>query len=369
MIKKIFIVCLMALPLLGEAQVNINIQMPPAGLVQKEQLWNLALVNNSSDVLDITMQLNLQDAATGQVVLTATTGNLLVSKGVKMIKSGDVQPVSYTYNLPDFAHGYLPMGNYVACYQVINAGGRKETPIAEDCIRFSIDPLSPPLLSSPADKSTIESSYPQFTWMPPTPFDMFTSLSYDLLVTEVLDGQSSTEAIQNNTPVYEKSNLLQPYEPYATSFTKLDTGKIYAWQVVAKNGLNYAAKTEVWTFKIAPPSWIQQLIEQTPYIKMKRDNPEKGIAPNGILKMSYINETADTAVMVHLKEISAISKEDIVFELKINRGENLLQKDIQKLLQAKQGVTYEASISNSRREVWRMLFEVRQYKDKKTERE
>jgi len=366
--KKIFGILLMALPLLGEAQVNINIQMPPAGLMQKEQLWNFVLVNNGTDVLDVSLQLNLQDGATGQLVLTASTGNLLLSKGVKMIKASDVQPISYTYNLPDFARSYLPMGTYIACYQVINSGARKETPIAEDCIRFSVDPLSPPLLTSPADKSTIETSYPQFTWMPPSPFDMFTSLNYDLLVTEVLEGQSSSEAIQYNTPVYEKSNLTQPYEPYASSFTKLDTGKVYAWQVVAKNGLNYAAKTEIWTFKIAPPSWIKQLIEQTPYIKMKRDNPEKGIAPNGVLKMSYTNETADTLVMVHLEEVSAANKADIVFELKINRGENLIQKDIQKLLQTREGITYEASISNSRKENWFMFFEVREYKDKKTER-
>lgn len=368
MIKRFIALCMVVFPLLVRAQVNINIQMPPAGLIQKDQLWNLALVNNSTDVLDITMQLNLQDAATGQVVLTATTGNLLVNKGVKMIKSGDVQPVSYTYNLPDFAHNYLPMGNYVACYKVINTGARKETPVAEECIRFSVDPLSPPLLSNPPDKSTIETPYPQFTWMPPTPFDMFTSLSYDLLVTEILEGQSSSDAIQNNTPVYEKSNLSQPYEPYATSFTKLDTGKFYAWQVVAKNGLNYAAKTEIWTFKIAPPSWIKQLIEQTPYIKMKRDNPEKGIAPNGIIKMSYTNETADTSVMVHLKEASTINKGDVVFEIKINRGENLLQKDIKKMIQTKEGTIYEASIINTRNEIWLLHFEVREYKDKKTER-
>jgi hypothetical protein len=366
--KKCFIILLMVLPLMSEAQVNISIQLPPAGLVQKEQLWNLTLVNNGADILDITMQLNLQDAATGQVVLTATTGNLLLSKGVKMIRSGDLQPVSYTYNLSDFARSYIPMGNYVACYQVINSGARKETPIAEDCIRFSVDPLSPPLLSSPSDKSIIESPYPQFSWMPPTPFDMFTSLSYDLLVTEVLEGQSSSEAIQNNTPLYEKSSLSQPYESYATSFSKLDTGKVYAWQVVAKNGLNYAAKTEIWTFKIAPPSWIKQLIEQTPYIKMKMDNPEKGVAPNGVLKMSYTNETADTIAIVHLKEVSAVSKGELLFEMKINRGENLLQKDIQKILPAKEGAVYEASIINTRGETWRMLFESRQYKDKKTER-
>jgi hypothetical protein len=367
MIKKIIIVWLFAVPLFCKAQVSINVQLPPAGLVQKEQLWNLILVNNGADVLDITLQLNLQDAFTGQIVLTATTGNLLLSKGVKMLKPTDIQPINYTYNLPDFTRNYLPMGSYIACYQVINAGARKETALAEECMRIHIDPLSPPLLNSPADKSMVATPYPQFTWMPPTPFDMFSTLNYDLLITEVIEGQSPTEAIQYNTPIYTKSAITQPYESYATSFTKLDTGKIYAWQVIAKNGLSYAAKTEIWTFKIAPPNWVTQLIEQTPFIKMKIDNPEKGIAPNGFLKMAYTNETSDTTIKVYLKEVNATTPLTS-FEVILYRGENLIQKDIQKIVKAKENKLYEAYILNSRNELWRMLFEIKEYRDRKTER-
>jgi hypothetical protein len=65
-----------------------------------------------------------------------------------------------------------------------------------------------------------------------------------------MPGQSSTEAIQYNSPVYTKANILQTYESYPSSFSALDTGKTYAWQVIARNGLDYAVKTEVWTFKI-----------------------------------------------------------------------------------------------------------------------
>lgn len=365
---KIFLsLGLLILPLLAVTQVNINVQMPPAGLVQKEQLWDLVLINNNETVLDITLQLNLQNALTGQVVLSATTGNILLSKGARIIKARQIQPINYTFNLPDFSRNFLPMGAYVACYRVIDAGNRKESPVAEDCIRFNIDPLSPPLLNAPSDKSVIETPYPQFVWMPPAPFDMFTSLTYDLLVTEVLEGQSATEAIQYNSPVYTRTNLSQPYEPYASSFSKLDTGRLYAWQVVAKNGLNYAAKTEVWTFKIAPPSWVAQIVEQTPYLKMKMDNPEKGIAPNGILKMSYTNETSDTVAIVKVNEMNSGEKSESSFEVKIIPGENLLQVDIGKSMQARDGKVYEASIRNSRQEIWKMLFEVKAYKSKKTE--
>lgn len=367
MVKKMVLFGLGFLPLVLKAQLVLNAQLPAAGFVQKDQLWNLVLVNNKADILDVTLQMDLQDAASGQVVLSAKTGSFLIGKGVKNISARELQPILYNYNVPGLSGNYLPMGAYIACYQVIS-NVIKEGPLAQECIRFNIDPLSPPLLSSPADKAVVESPYPQFTWTPPTPYDMFTNLSYDLLITEVTEGQSATEAIQYNTPIYSKSDLNQPYESYASSFTKLDTGKIYAWQVVAKNGLSYAVKTEVWTFKIAPPSFVKMIIEQTPFIKMKMDNPEKGIAPNGILKLSYNNETIDTAVTIHLVELNNRDKAAITINVSVKRGENLLQQNVQKILHAKQGVLYEAYITSSRNEKWRILFEVHEYKDKKTER-
>ena len=367
MLKKIILIGLFFLPLLTNAQVVINAQLPAAGFVNKDQLWNLILVNNKDDILDVRIQLNLQDAITGQVVLSASTGNILLSKGVKIITSKDIQPISYNYNVPDLSRNYLPMGTYTACYQV-NSNIGEERSLAQECIRFNIDPLSPPLLNTPTDKAEMENPYPQFTWMPPTPYEMFTNLSYDLVVTEVLQGQSATEAIQYNTPIYTKSNIIQTYESYASSFTKLDTGKIYAWQIIAQNGLNYAAKTDVWTFKVAPPPFIKMIVSQTPFVKMKRDNPERGIAPNGFLKLSYTNETTDTAVFINIVDLNNKNMQEFKFHVLVDRGENLIQKDIQKILNAQEGKLYEAYIINSRNEKWRMLFEVHQYKDKKTER-
>lgn len=262
MVKKIILLGLGFMPLFLKAQLVLNAQLPAAGFVQKDQLWNLILVNNKADMLNVTFQMNLQDASTGRVVLSARTGSLSIGKGAKTIAAKDLQPILYNFHDPDLSRNYLPLGAYIACYQVIG-NMDEQGPLAQECIRFNIDPLSPPLLSAPADKSEIESPYPQFTWMPPTPYDLFTGLSYDLLITEVMAGQSATEAIQNNTPVYSKSNITQPYESYAASFTRLDTGKIYAWQVIAKNGISYAAKTGVWTFKLKKVNKAAETVTST----------------------------------------------------------------------------------------------------------
>lgn len=250
MLKKMTLLGLLLLPCLLQAQVTINAQLPPGGLVQKDQLWYLVLVSTKTDVQDVQIKMSLQDAATGQIVMSANSGSLLLGKGVKIITSRDVQPITYNYQSTDFARNYLPMGAYIACYQLYHTGDKGDEPLGDECIRINIDPLSPPLLNTPAQQAELHTPYPQFTWMPPTPFDMFTDASYEILVTEVMPGQSATEAIQYNTPVYTKGNILQTYESYPSGFSALDTGKIYAWQVVARNGLNYAVKTEVWTFTV-----------------------------------------------------------------------------------------------------------------------
>lgn len=320
MIKKIFFFILFAFPVITKAQVSINAQLPPGGLVQKDQLWNLVISNNKADILDVSIKMNLQDAVTGQVVLSASTGNILIGKGVKILNSRDVQPVMYNYNVQELSRNYLPMGTYVACYRLVKNGEGQES-LGEDCININIDPLSPPLLNTPADKSDIQTPYPQFSWMPPSPFDMFNNLSYDLLVTELLPGQNATEAIQYNTPIYSRTNLSQPYEIYSSSFTKLETGKTYAWQVVAKNGLSYAAKTEIWTFKITNEIPSSKTTNIT-YITLGNANNENGSynLKDENLNIKYFSYAKDYNANIKLKTLEG----GTILELKqkVLYGEN-----------------------------------------------
>ena len=247
---SILIFCIGVFPINLAAQVNVNVQLPPGGMIRKENLWNITIVNNKDDILNLNIKLTLQDAQSGQIVMTASSGNIIMGKGLKIITNADVQPVLYNYNSIDLSKSFLPMGSYIACYQVYNLQHEAQEPLSNECSNLNIDPLSPPLLNTPADRSVSTTPYPLFTWMPPTPSDMFSDLNYDLVITEVLDGQATTEAIEYNTPVYTRNNLKQPNENYVSSFGKLDTGKVYAWQVTARNGFNYAVKTAVWTFSL-----------------------------------------------------------------------------------------------------------------------
>jgi hypothetical protein len=251
---KFILLLAISIPALLRAQININVVQPPAGMVTKDQLWNLVLTNNSNTGSQVTILMNLKDAVTGQLVLSAGTRSILLNKGVKVLAIQDIQPVQYTSGVGNATANFLPLGSYIACYTVSNYNHELLQTLATECVRINITPLSPPLLNTPANRSILQTQAPQLTWIPPAPLDMFDNLTYELSVAEILDGQSPAEAIRYNTPVYSTAHLKAPYENYPSTYSALKAGKTYAWQVTARNGDNYASATEVWTFTFGSDS-------------------------------------------------------------------------------------------------------------------
>lgn len=292
MVKKL--ISLLALsPLLVQAQITISVQLPSSGMIQKDQLWNLVLANSGNTTMEVSVLLNLQEAATGQSVLSAGTRTILLPKGTKMLSASDVQPVQYNYNATGLSN-YLPLGSYIACYSVARRTGERMESLGDECVRITINPLSPPLLNTPADKSVLRTALPQLSWTPPSPLDMFDNLSYDISIAEVMEGQSPADAILYNTPVYVKSHSKQTFENYPSSYSKLQEGKTYAWLVTARNGENYAVATEVWTFSIAEDSLTTQT-ENASYILLKDKNEQAGVGylSSGVLQVKYYSFDAE----------------------------------------------------------------------------
>lgn len=340
--RKIILLLLNIWPVLLSAQVTISVQLPPAGIVGKDHLWNLILVNNKDGIIDVSIKMKLQEITSGQVLLSANTGTLVLGKGVKIITARDIQPIAYNYNTSGFSGNYLPIGSYIICYQVYQRVHEGDQPLGDECIKVTIDPLSPPLLNSPADKSEIQTPYPQLTWIPPTPFDMFNNLTYDVLIAEILSGQTAAEAIQYNSPVYSKSNIIQPYDNYPTSFTKLDTGKNYAWQVTARNGSSYAVKTEIWIFKIKPDGRPTIIPENESYILLGDDMTGAYMVKKDVLHFRYFSSDNE-----HIGKIifsDSKGKSITVIDQKIVQGDNYFDLDVRQI--CKPGKLYKVAIAD-----------------------
>jgi hypothetical protein len=360
--RKILLTIIICIPFFIKAQITLTTQLPNSGILLKDQLWNMVIINNGNDIAELRMQLDVRDVLLGQSVINASAAKIIIGKGMKLVTVKDVQPVMYNYIATEFSGNYLPCGNYTISYHLVQETTKGDVPVANEVVRINVTPLNPPLLTTPADKSKIETVYPQFSWMPPVPVQMFNPLVYDIAVVAVEEGQSAKEAMEFNKPVYINTNLQNPSEKMASSFEQLQQGKTYAWQVVARSGMAYSIPTEIWIFTLEKKSDPDIIIAQTPFTKMKKDNPDKGIAPNGVLKMSYVHETAENEATVHVFDLSNAKKNISEFKIKIQPGENLIQQDLNKLLPLQEGKIYEVQIINNRNEKWVMQFELHQYK-------
>lgn len=293
----------------AQGQLSLSLQEPPAGVVQKSQLWNLALIYAGNSSINIAIGITLVDVNDNQPVLTAKSAPITLTKGVKQLKQVDLAPIDYNYYSPSFSRlsdALLPVGNYRACYTIYAAERAHGEVLAEDCISIEVIPLNPPQLSMPEDSSKIQTPYPQFSWMPPAPVALFTDLNYELLVTEVRENQTAESAIQENLPLYHASRLSSMLLNYPGSGKSLDTGKIYAWRIVAKNGNAFAAQSDVWTFKVEPEK--QQLLIPAGgiYYELKPSGNYEGtgLLPDRILGIKYYSYDKTRAAVLRIVDES-----------------------------------------------------------------
>lgn len=215
------------------AQVTLVLQVPPAGVIIKPQLWNMALIYGGNGLITVSVRMTLMSSPGNQPVMTATTRQLVLHKGTNSLSARDLSPLVYnylpgTYTTDRDPNGFLPAGNFKACYAVVyNVEHGMET-LAEDCVPVEVEPISPPQLSWPSDTAVLLTSYPQFSWLPPQPVQLFSDLNYELIVAEVKPGQTAYQSLQQNIPVYNLHHGTQPVDLYPASAAPLDTGRIYS---------------------------------------------------------------------------------------------------------------------------------------------
>jgi hypothetical protein len=188
------------------AQLSIQPILPLAGIVQKNNLWNIAVVNTSTVNYDCRIEFTLRDRTSGLEVLTATTNQFQVAAGAKQLSASLLAPLQYNYisTTANRRDDFIPIGNYIACYR-LTANGK--TTLAEECVAFDVEPLSPPMLITPADGSILETPPSQFSWIPPAPMNLFSQLDYEVVIAEIHEGQKPEEAILQNLPFYTEPNI------------------------------------------------------------------------------------------------------------------------------------------------------------------
>ena len=353
--RTLWLICTL-LSLRVGAQVSMTVQLPPAGVMLKAQLWNIVLVSASGRQERVKITLRLLDAQTRQPILTGITRTIILSKGAKQLQLADVMPVQYEYMsaaVDPAANGLLPAGAYIACYSLIVEGDKIGNQPGEDCVPFAIEPVSPPLLNTPANQSILDAKLPQFTWLPPAPVSLFNDLNYEMILVELHTGQSPQEAIQQNIPVYRAPRLRNIFASYPSGAAALDTTKQYAWTVIARNGALFAAQTEVWTFRIKAVNAATHA-NNSAYIQLKKELDGAMISCSE-LQCGYNNMTSDTTASYEIIALDHGNKAVYTDIIAIKRGEN--HNDIPlKRKGMDDGKSYLFRLKNSRNELWQLKF-------------
>lgn len=350
-----------------QAQVVVTLQLPPLGLTIKPQLWNMSFINTSGASMAVEIQMVMTDAGTGQTVLTATTPGIVLPTGTKVLNASMVSPVTYTagagYNIDASPNGFLPVGVYNICYTITRWANDVSDQVADECVTAEVEPISPPQLIQPGDSDRVIVRRPFFTWLPPTPYNSFSNLLYDWLLVEVQPTQTGADAIQQNVPVYLQSNITFTNLQYPLSMPELDTGKVYAWRVTAKNNLSPIANSEVWSFKIQQPvSDTVRISNKGWYAPVRREQDASYAISGSTLRFLYQNELNSPSVQIMLTDISKTTQQVVPLDssaLAVKYGANYMSLNL-----GNSGLVnkhmYLLTLVNDRNERWFVKFEYHQ---------
>ena len=368
MIKKLWLFSSLLISLTAASQVLVTLELPPLGLTIKPQLWNLSLINTGTEAVNVRIDLVMTDASNNQPVMTAVSNTFSLPVGVKQVQVTDVSPVSYTvtgagYSIDANPNGFLPVGVFHFCFAVTKVGTDAPERLGEECETVEIEPLGPPELIMPSDSEAVETTRPFFSWLPPSPFTLFSNLNYDWVLTEVMPMQSAADAIQMNIPVLSQSSVSTTNFQYPLAMPELDTSKTYAWRVTAKNNISFIANSEIWTFRVrkfAPDTVVHK--SNGYYSRLRTAEDASYIVCSGVLRFAYLNELNSNQVSITIFDVSTAVRKQVNLDsadYAVRFGQNYLEMDLREYAEVKDRHMYLMELTNVKNEKWFLQFEYR----------
>ena len=179
-------------------QVVINPIFPDDGMFIVDQLYDVTLVNTSSEIIEGYLTITIEKNGTG-TVLKHSTFPMRLSK-VQPIFGGSMNWLpQIEYGSNDAATslrqgGMLPVGNYVFCYSFYSTDNTIDI---KSCQEIQIKGMSPPELLEPMNASVI-SSTPLLVWMPPMLSSPTKGVRYHLKLVELDINQNPELGVKQN---------------------------------------------------------------------------------------------------------------------------------------------------------------------------
>ena len=359
--RRLFLsIILTAMMLSASAQVNIQF-IPEIQGRNIDGLFN-ARIYSATAKRNVSLTITVSERKKGRV-LTIKTPAFSINPGSSNIPASAVRPARLQFANNNFSSqiqqsGMLPEGDYEYCFILTpeQGGLDPESPV-EQCYSAEVTPLSPINLTEPANQDKICLPRPMFSWQPS--FPSINGSAYQLILTEVKEKQSATEAINYNLPLISQNGIVAPALNFPASYKELKAGKKYAWQVSMYKNQTVLNRSEVWEFTVDCKDSVVKGEGKGSLAYRSIEDLEKGnyYIANGFLRFFLMNPYKEQWLNYEIECISDVNRKvRHLPRLKLLKGENNVEVEINDDNSFVDGFTYILSVTLSDGTIKRLRF-------------
>lgn len=221
-------------------------------------LGALTIFNNTGRALQIRIRAVISLQGRGEIFRSVTnpidipSTPVVILNNTQLISIANASFSDKNYESKMRQTGRLLEGYYTACLTIENLSG---VVLASNvCSNFTILYPSAPQLLFPVNNDSIDVNinYPTFQWVPVIVPPNY-QIRYTIRIVEVLQGQTPSQAINANVPVYENNQLITNLFTYPIDGFPLENGKKYAWQIQCLDQYGFPptqnqGRSEIFTF-------------------------------------------------------------------------------------------------------------------------
>ena len=215
------------------SQVQVVLELPPPFKFKIEDMWKLSIINPSTQS-QVYLHGTIENINDGVLIAEAKTSSFNLPSGMKKVTSGDISPVDLTKYSDEVDKtldklGTLPNGEYRICVEVISS--ETNLVLGFTCSDISVLTLTQPELLSPADEGTILEFLPTFNWLPAVPLTSGVDVTYDIIITEILERQTPEYALLSNPFWFIQQGIRNNLFQLPSGSRQMINGQRYAWQL------------------------------------------------------------------------------------------------------------------------------------------
>jgi len=235
------------------SQYSLEIQKPNTIALKAADLWNVVLQNSGNNSIKIYIIGTITEKSRGKLY-EIRSGEFGLNRGISIYNTknyADLAGEKVIHSDKLFEEhivrtNTLPNGIYTFCGIMYNAANNQM--LANDCITFTINQVTPPTLIFPNNGISICENQPLFVWEKYRGAINNNNLSYKIKIVEILKSQKANSAIQTNPCFYCEDFISNPQHQISFKSIPFQDGKTYAWYIGVLDGKKEIARSEIWMF-------------------------------------------------------------------------------------------------------------------------